>query len=270
MTESEHSSPRFRTSLYVATACLLIGSLAFLVFTDPIPQSLAYHAFADTRGCLGIPNALDVLSNLAFLAVGGLGVRTLLQRWDQEDAFVCSIWLVFFVGLIGVALGSAYYHWAPDNERLVWDRLPMTIGFTGLFAAVVAERISVSLSQRLFPILLCLGIASVAYWWWTERNGTGDLRPYILIQLLPLVAIPVLLWATPRRFDADGQYLIAVGWYLLAKICEVADGWIFDRGEWVSGHTLKHLVAGVACFVLYRMYRQRQPVLAEHAPSGES
>ena len=268
MVDDGPASPQagsFRRALYVSAAFLLVSALAFLFFTDRIPQSQAYHAFADSRSCMGVPNALDVVSNLAFLTVGLMGVWTMSQRWQDEERFIRGIWLVFFLGLIGVAIGSSYYHWAPDNDRLLWDRLPMTIGFTGLFAAVVAERISLGLARWVFPVLLVMGVASVVYWLWSEHNGTGDLRPYILIQALPLVAIPVLLWTTPRRFDADGQYGVAIGWYVVAKVLELGDDRIFAWGELISGHTLKHLVAGLACFVLYRMYRDRQQVELDHA-----
>ena len=31
------------------------------------------------------------------------------------------------------AIGSAYYHWRPTTERLVWDRLPMSMAFGAAF-----------------------------------------------------------------------------------------------------------------------------------------
>ena len=257
-TDTHSARTRLRTSLYVGLAVLGASAAAFLARTDAIPQSQAYHAFADGRSCVGIPNALDVFSNLAFLFAGMLGARTTLIRWATEETFVRWIWLTFFLGLIGVSIGSSYYHWSPDNERLMWDRLPMTIGFTGLFAAVVAERIHLKAARVVCPVLLCLGVISVLYWRWSETAGTGDLRPYILIQALPLVAIPLILWATPRRFDKDGQYLVAIGWYAVAKALEIGDIWVFEATGVVSGHTLKHLVAGLACYLLVRMYRDRR------------
>ena len=73
-------------------------------------------------------------------------------------------YLTLFEGVALTALGSGYYHLAPDNARLVWDRLPMTIGFMGLLAAVLAERVSVPVARRLFVPLL----ASVR-----RASGTG-------------------------------------------------------------------------------------------------
>jgi hypothetical protein len=36
---------------------------------------------------------------------------------------------VLFAGVTLSSLGSSYFHLAPDNARLMWDRLPMTIAF---------------------------------------------------------------------------------------------------------------------------------------------
>jgi hypothetical protein len=66
---------------------------------------------------------------------------------------------VLFCGLILTAAGSAYYHLAPDNARLVWDRLPMTMVFMSLVAAIVMERIDLRAGLVLLPILLLVGAA---------------------------------------------------------------------------------------------------------------
>ena len=46
---------------------------------------------------------------------------------------------LFLVGLLLTAFGSGLYHLAPDNARLVWDRLPIALACAGLLAAVRAE-----------------------------------------------------------------------------------------------------------------------------------
>ncbi|MDP6946127.1 MAG: hypothetical protein QF464_18405, partial [Myxococcota bacterium] len=198
--------PRALTYMLAAGGCG--GVVALFTLTGPIPQDPTYHDFADTRTLWGIPNALDVLSNLPFAFVGALGLRVLRRRWLDGDLVFRVAWLVFFLGLCGVALGSSYYHWSPDNDRLLWDRLPMTIGFTALVCVVVAERIGLQVGRRLFPALLFVGVATVLYWRWSETAGAGDLRPYGLVQLLPILAIPLILWVTRRRFDLDGHYLV--------------------------------------------------------------
>jgi hypothetical protein len=51
-----------------------------------------------------------------------------------------------------------------------------------------------------------------------------------------------------------------VGLYALAKVLEGLDKPIFRAGQFVSGHTLKHLAAAAAGYWLLRMLRVRQPV----------
>src|SRR5215470_6021077 len=133
--------------------------LAFLILTTvvtgvalllpPFPQPQSYHDFADQRIWLGVPNFGDVISNLAFAIVGMFGLRFVLRNTgtNQSRAFreVREKWPygVMFFGLVMTAFGSAYYHLAPNNARLVWDRLPMTVVFMSLVAALITERISV-------------------------------------------------------------------------------------------------------------------------------
>ena len=198
----------------------------------PIPQDPAYHRFADTRALAGAPNGWAVLSNLPFLVVGLLGLRRVLMAPVGASApFVESRerwpYALFFAGVALTGVGSAYHHWAPDNARLVWDRLPMTIGFMALLAAIVAERVSVTAGMTLLPALLVAGAASVAYWYAGERHGVGDLRPYALVQFAPAALIPLLLWLFPPRYTHGGYLVGVIAIYGAAKLFEVLDGPIF-------------------------------------------
>jgi hypothetical protein len=88
--------------------------------------------------------------------------------------------------------------------------------------------------------------ASVAWWAYTDRSGAGDLRPFLLLQGLPLVLIP--LWrAIHRAPRADHiAFAAAMAVYVLAKIAEVLDHQIANALGFVSGHTMKHLIATTA------------------------
>src|SRR5262245_15202615 len=50
-----------------------IVALGLVFCLSPIPQDLSYHTFADDRTMLGVPNFLNVASNLPFIVVGVLG-----------------------------------------------------------------------------------------------------------------------------------------------------------------------------------------------------
>ncbi len=235
------------------------------VLLPRIPQPLAYHNFADRRAWLGIPNFGDVASNLFFLVAGMWGLIFLSGRRGREGFIELRerwAYVFVFLGLLLTGFGSAYYHWAPDNARLVWDRLPMTLAFMGLVSAVISERLSVPAGFYLLPVLLLIGAGSVVWWWHTETVGAGDLRFYAAVQVYAVLVLPVLL-LLPPRYTRGWDFVVVFGLYVFAKIFESADRQIFAMDHHtISGHTLKHLAAGAAGFWILRMLKKRRPILA--------
>jgi hypothetical protein len=235
----------------LGVATLIAFAAAFA--TPRIAQPAAYHRMADERTIAGIPNALNVVSNLPFALVGLIGLITLRSKKSPfRDSIDRWPYVALFSGVFVTAVGSSYYHLAPDDARLVWDRLPMTVGFMGLLAALVSERVDRGAGRALLVPLLIAGVASVLYWNWTEVRGAGDLRPYFLVQFGSLLLVALILVLYPSS-GSDTRYIVGgLLVYVLAKIFEVADAQIFAMGGIVSGHTLKHLVAaaGVWCLVL--------------------
>jgi len=132
---------------------------------QPFGQNPDYHDFADRRAFFGIPNFFDVMSNIPFLLVGMAGMSFC---FGNRLVSFRPAWLTFFAGVAIVSVGSGYYHWNPTNETLVWDRLPMTIGFMGLFVAVLAEYVSARLGRFLLVPALLMGLSSVFYWHWFD------------------------------------------------------------------------------------------------------
>lgn len=252
-------SRRFAIWAFLVLA-VAVGIAALLI--PRTPQPLSYHQFADTRRWVGIPNFGDVASNILFLVAGMWGLVFLCRKSSRErfiDARERWPYVFIFLGLLLTAFGSAYYHLAPDNARLVWDRLPMTVVFMPLVAAMIGERVSVQLGLWLLPALMAVGIGSVLQWYWSEQRGVGDLRFYAAVQLYALLALLAALLLPPRY--TRGPYLLVVaGLYILAKICETEDQLIFSLGHLISGHTLKHLAAGSAGFLILRMLQNRQPI----------
>jgi hypothetical protein len=249
---------------------LAIVALGFIFCLPPIPQDRSYHAFADDRTMLGVPNFLNVASNLPFLVVGVLGLRLLLRHdairpngpiLERDER---APLLVLFAGILLTAFGSSYYHLAPDNDRLVWDRLPMTLAFMGFFASTIGERIGTPAGKWLLWPLVLLGLASVFKWHIGEQHDAGDLRLYGFVQFYPLVTIPLMLYLFPPRYTRSSDVMIALAWYLLAKVLEVGsvDHGLYGMGHWISGHTLKHLAATAGAYWLYRMVRFRRPVVS--------
>jgi hypothetical protein len=251
--------PSSKAPLLLIALAVVIAIIALLL--PPIPQSQAYHNFADHRGWQGIPNFGDVASNVPFAVVGLWGLIFLLGSRGGKFSDSRERWLyvVMFAGLVLTALGSAYYHVAPDNARLVWDRMPIMFVFMALLAAVIAERVSVGLGLALFPVLQIVGIGSVLLWRASELQGHGDLRFYAAVQVY---AILVLLLALlfPPKYTRGSDFAAVVGFYVLAKILEESDRQVFALGHIVSGHTLKHLAAAAAGYWILRMLSKRELV----------
>lgn len=255
-TFTERLDVKYRTGFLVA---LLVVAAICLSFFDPIPQPLEYHGFADKRSWLGIANFGDVMSNVPYALAGGFGLWAIFgaagRNWFDQPA---DRWpyIIFFAGVALVSVGSAYYHLAPGNERLVWDRLPMTIAFMALFAAFIADRIDRRIGTYwLLPLLVAAGILSVAYWAWTEALGRGDLRWYAIVQFYPIVTLPIICWLFPNGRYTTGRHLAwLLAWYAGAKVLEHFDASVLILLDGaISGHTLKHLASGAAALVVIRM-----------------
>ena len=238
--------------LLVRLPLLITLSIVFaLLLHGPIAQPAHYHEFADQRSGFGLPCVADVLSNAGFALLGLWGLLTL---WPQRRApSIRAGWpgyCLFLLALTLTAFGSSYYHLAPDDARLVWDRLPIALACAGLLAGVRAETQGPSGDRRFVVMLACCAVASVAWWYGTALQGAGDLRPYLLVQGLPLLLIP--LWqAIHRSPAADRRWFAgALLFYIVAKVAELYDHELLEVLGWISGHTLKHLLASVAAALL--------------------
>jgi hypothetical protein len=253
-------STRSTSWRYGILVLLMLGSLFTVMSLEPIPQNLAYHDFADQRKFLGIPNVLDVISNLAFLLVGVLGLRYCIRA----DLGVGRLaWIVLFAGVSLVSVGSAYYHWAPSNETLLWDRFPMAVGFMCLFVALLGEYVNRRLPRWVLTPAVVVGIASVLYWHWTD-----DLRPYVWVQLFPLLTIPAVMLLFRPRYTHAWLLLVSLGLYMLAKVTEHFDASIFElTRQVVSGHSMKHVLAAASCYSILVMLQKRRPtsIVADNA-----
>jgi hypothetical protein len=233
-----------KTWLLIALCVVAIVVVALL---DPIAQDNAYHAFADRRSFLGIANFWNVVTNLPFAVVGAAGLW-LLYSGDRLAILggLRPANAVFFAGVFLTAFGSGWYHLAPDNDTLTWDRLPMTLSFMAFFVIVIGEHVSLGAARKLLVPLLATGVVSVVYWHLTELRGAGDLRLYVLVQFLPMILIPLILLSHKSVFDRTGFVWGMLVVYVLAKLLEFLDGPVFEFGSPVSGHSLKHLFAACA------------------------
>jgi len=249
-----------RTSAWLLVAFTLASILAALLL-PAVPQPLDYHAFADHRTLFGVVNFLDVASNAAFLLTGATGLLiTWLRRAQFGQPAERLPYTLFFAGVTLTALGSAYYHLAPDNERLFWDRLPMAIAFMSLIAAQISDRISVRAGLASLAPLLAVGVASVFYWIHTERAHEGNVVPYAILQTYAVAVLLLMSLVQPSRYTRGGDIYWVVAGYAAAKVLELLDRQVLAFGHLISGHTLKHLAAAIAGLVVCRMLWLRRRI----------
>lgn len=255
---------------WIANLLLAFIAMAMLVH-GPIPQLEHYHQFADSRGVVGIPNGLDVLSNAGFAMVAIWGLVSLWSHRKGPDLH--RGWpghALFLVALLLTAFGSSFYHLAPDNARLVWDRIPIALACAGLLAAAHAETRDGPAVRGLALALAAAGVASVLWWSITEAHGAGDLRPYLLLQASPLFLIP--LWqagyGTPRTERL--AFAVAIALYLVAKAAELGDHRIYATLGFMSGHTIKHLLSIAASAVLVANLVSRVRRSERLSPAGDN
>src|ERR1043165_7087697 len=222
-----------RVAFLVLFCQLCIGG--FLLASAPLPQPPSYHNFADQRPLLGIPHMLNVVSNLPFLIVGLWGLIFMVSDKSRRPGIFLQPaerlpYFVYFVGLALTAIGSAYYHAHPTNDRLTWDRMPLAITFMALFTAVLAERLDWRFSTWLLGPLVALGIVSVVAWHFTETQEAGDMRFYLVVQFFPLIALPLLFVLFKPRYTGTADLVASLACYGIAKGLEILDARIYAQG----------------------------------------
>jgi hypothetical protein len=225
-------------------AVVVLVALVAAVVASPIIRGPEFHVYADERGWLGVPYAGDVLSNLPFILVGALG---LVRRGPH----------LVFLGFVLIGLGSGAYHYAPSDATLAFDWLPIVLTLGWLSAALIADRLA---PDRFAPIAIlatAVAIASVAAWWGGggTSSAPGDMRWYITTQATGVVLIGLTALAPPLAGAlaalSRNWVLAGVAAFLVARGLSRYDRDLLDAIS-VSGHTLKHLVLGVACYCIYR------------------
>ncbi|KAK6273870.1 hypothetical protein POUND7_010953 [Theobroma cacao] len=234
----------------------LLCWLFFMMVTPKIPLSYRHHLFADMRNFLGVPNTLNVITNFPFLIVGVLGFVLSL---GGGSFFNISLkgevwgWLLFYGGIASVAFGSAYYHLKPDDNRAMWDTLPMMIAYSSLFSSFILERLGERIGLSILFSLLVLAVLSTSY-----ARTFNDLRLCMTFQLIPCIALPIMTFLFPPKYTHSGYWLWTSGVCILAKIEALADMKIYRANNYIiSGHSLEHLCSAIApvLFTVMLMHR---------------
>ena len=257
LSSQTRSRARMQTWSSIGIAIVLYAVLRLVFGT--LPQDPSYHILADVRRCGPIPRAGDVLTNFSIFAAGVAGL--LLWRRVQVEPRERAAYALLVAGMLLTALGSAYYHWAPSDARLVWDRLPMTLVLAALLTFLLADRIDpVFADVALWPVA-ALGAASVLWWAWTRWQGADDLRLYLIVRIGTGVAIAFLLLLRRGRYSGAGWLWAALALDVTMTVAERFDDEIYPAtGMLVSGHNLKHLLAGILLGCTLAWLARRRPL----------
>ena len=229
-------------------AVLALTTLALVL--PPLVQPAHQHAFADVRVWAGVPFAADVLSNLPFVVWGVAGLGVLL-RWQgaappvsASGSAQTALAALFFAGLVFTAPASAFYHWQPLDARLAIDRLGMVVAFAGLIGLAAADRVSARAGICMAACLLVLGPLSVGVW-----SASGNVMPWLLVQFGGMALVLGLACLKPLPGAPGVAWGAVIAIYALAKLFEMTDEAVYAATSgFVSGHSLKHIVASFAAW----------------------
>ena len=246
-------------ALLLAVAAL--AALAALLPATGLPAG--YHDFADQRTLLGLPHALDVLSNLPFAAMGAWGLwwlrRVPLDRLGMAQRGLAGL---LFIGLIATAFCSSGYHLDPHDAGLCIDRVGMSLAFAGLLGLAAADRISARAGVALAALVAVAAPATALVAWLG-----GNMTPWAVLQGGGLVLLAALALRRPQPRALGFSIIGVIAFYAVAKALELADAPVFAlTQQLISGHSAKHLVAALAGWPVVRALQS----LARGAPAGHA
>ena len=258
------TEPLGRRCALVLLAALMLAATVGLLAWGPVELSAAEHHYADRRAWLGLPNAANVLANLPLLAAGFWGWRaTRACAWPVELRRPLEL---FHLCVIGSATLAAAYHAAPGDVGYLLSQIAMSATFVMLSAGVLTERVdkrfgsprgikAAVASIAAMVALIVLGLAA------TE---TVDLRPLLLVQLLPVLLVPAGVTSLPGGHTRSSDWMLLLAGYATSRLFDLGDAAIFRAVGWLSGHTLMHLgLAGVAAWLAYCAARAPAAVAGE-------
>ncbi|CAL9206089.1 unnamed protein product [Musa hybrid cultivar] len=236
--------------------------LLLMLATPRISHSHAFHLFADMRNFLGVPNTLNVLTTFPFLLVGVPGLVLCLSGCCFGISLRGEMWgwAFFYAATATAAFGSAYYHLRPDDDRVVWDKLPTMTSASSLLSILVIERIDERMGISCLSSLITLVLVSIA----CERTF-DDLRLCMMFHIVPCIAIPALLFLFPPKYTHSRFWFCATGFYLLARFEAIADKKIYSASRYIiSGHSLEHLCLAMVPIILTVMLWFRSIKIARY------
>jgi hypothetical protein len=124
----------------------------------------------------------------------------------------------------------------------------MVIAFAGVIGTFLKQKVSPRAGIVGLAWALALGAGGLC-----ASVVTGNLAPYLALQFGGLIGLLAGLALVKDTSATRFPWWALVGWYALAKVLELGDQVVWGLTlHVVSGHTLKHLAAGMAGVVVVR------------------
>lgn len=162
MAERHHFFRRYDQRHVVLVSVLVVFFIMLL--TPKVSHSPNHHLFADMRNFLGVPNTMNVLTCFPFLLIGVPSLVICLSGTCFGISLKGEMWSwgLFYAGISLAAFGSAYYHLNPDDDRIIWDKIPVMIATVALISSLVIERVDEKTGVTCLISLIALIFVSVA------------------------------------------------------------------------------------------------------------
>lgn len=236
--------------LAAMAAALATGLLAW----GPVPLAAVAFDHADERRWLGVPNAFNVFASLPLLFAAGWGLRT--TRAAPWPPGLRRAWTAFHACAAAGALLAALHHLYPSFATWLPATTAMCAGFGMLAAGALAERVDERLARP--PALIGLGTVVLLAALWVGWHGGGDVRPFLLIEALPVLLLPAGALSLTGVHTRAGDWVLMLAGYAVAKLADLADARLYAASGWIGGHALMHLLlAGVTAWLAYAAVRAR-------------
>lgn len=249
--------------LAAMAAALATGLLAW----GPVPLGAGAFAHADGRAALGLPNVVNVLASLPLFAAGLWGLRaTRASTWPRQ---LRHAWGAFHCCAMGAALLAAIHHLNPTLATWLPAATAMSAGFAMLAAGALAERVDPRLAST--SALAGIGLAVLLAAAWVGWSGAGDVRVFLLIELLPVLLLPAGAFSLHGAHTRPADWVLMLAGYGAARAADLADAPIFAATGWIGGHALMHLLlAGVTAWLAYAAARTSGAVVGAGASQRQA
>ena len=146
----------------------------------------------------------------------------------------------------------------PNDSTMLWDRLGMSVVIGSCISLLIHDMSDRNLAGMIHLPIVVTSVISVL--WWPVFD---DLRFYFIVKHHPFILFPILLFYGNHIYDKISGYYWGLSMFILATLFEFTDLQIFEITGFISGHTLKHIFAGVGLWLLMAMIRDRKLLIFE-------